>query len=111
VPIELSQPEAAGAGGTSGTTVLELVGVRGEGVPEALFEVYLNLPEGVAADPNSPYYVGNISLFGVQPWDSEPGHQHSATKRFNISRNVAALEASGKGTVMNRVRVKVLRRG
>jgi hypothetical protein len=78
--------------------VLTLEGVRGEGVPAVLFEVYVNLPAGQKPDPTQPYYVGNLNLFGVQPWDSAPGHQHRATQRFNISRNVAALQARGEWT-------------
>jgi tyrosinase len=98
VPVTLSQAEAAGTGGASGTTVLTLEGVRGEGVPGVLFEIYVNLPEGAQPDASSPYYVGNLSLFALQPWDSDPGHQHVATKRFNISRNVVALTAIDEWT-------------
>jgi tyrosinase len=100
IPVAVqASAEAAVAVARGEEVVLTLDGVRGEGVPGTLFEVYINLPEGQEPDFRSPYFVGNISLFGLQPQDMSPMHvQHTATRRFNISRNIAALQARGEWT-------------
>jgi tyrosinase len=101
VPVTLEQPEAAALIATAGgTTVLTLEGVQGTGVPAVAVEVYINLPPEQEPDFRSPYYVGNLNLFGLLVPDAE--HREMAmqgmTQQFNIARNVAALEASGEWT-------------
>ena len=101
VPVTLEQPEAAaGIALAGGTTVLTMGGIQGTGVPAVAVEVYINLPPGQEPDIRSPYYVGNLNLFGLLFPDAE--HLDMAmpgmTQRFNIARNVAALEAAGEWT-------------
>jgi tyrosinase len=101
VPVTLEQPEAAAATASAGgATVLTLEGVQGTGVPAVAVEVYINLPPGQEPDIRSPYYVGNLNLFGLLFPDAE--HQDMAmpsmTQQFNIARNVAALEERGEWT-------------
>jgi tyrosinase len=100
IPVRIQQPEAAVASVTRGEqVVVTLEGVRGEGVLGTFYEVYINLPEGQTPDFRSPYFVGNISLFGLQPWDTMPIHtRHTGTQQFDISRNVAALQERGEWT-------------
>jgi hypothetical protein len=79
--------------------VLTLDGIEGTGVPAVSVQVYINLPEGVQPDFRSPYYIGTLGLFTVQPWDTNSPHAgHGATQSFDISRNIAALEAAGEWT-------------
>jgi plastocyanin len=102
VPVEVAQPEAAAEiAQAGGATVLTLEGVQGTGAAEAVaVEVYINLPPGQEPDFRSPYFVGNLSLFGLLDPDAE--HPEMAmplmTQQFNISRNVAALEQTGEWT-------------
>jgi plastocyanin len=102
IPVPLHPPEeAVGVVERGEEVVLTLGDVRGEGVPGTLFEVYINLPEGQEPDFRSPYFVGNIGLFGLQPQDQEMGPlhiRHTATRRFNISRNIASLQQRGEWT-------------
>jgi plastocyanin len=100
IPVTLEPAaEAVGAVVRGENVVLTIEGIQGGGVPGTFFEVYLNLPEGEEPNFASPYFVGNISLFGVQPWDQEQGHgDHMAVGEFNISPNIAALEARGEWT-------------
>lgn len=47
------------------------------------YEVYVNLPKGVAPDRNSPYYVGRLALFA---------HPQKATLSLDISEAVSELQ-------------------
>ena len=44
---------------------LTFEGVQTEAQLDGYFEVYLGLPRDGKPDPNSPYYVGNLTLFGT----------------------------------------------
>lgn len=106
------QADAAAAAARGQDVVLTVEGVQGTGVPGTLFEVYLNLPEGETPDFRSPYFVGNISLFGLQPWDDDQNHGgHMAARQFNIAPNIAALEARGEWTGDVRVTIVPLYAG
>jgi tyrosinase len=101
VPVLLAPPEAAGTpAAISGRTgVLTLDGIAGTGVPGVSVQVYINLPEGAQPDFRSPYYIGTLGLFSLQPWDAEGPHEgHGATQSFDISRNIAALQETGEWT-------------
>jgi hypothetical protein len=76
-------------------TLLNLKGIRGNGVAGTTVEVYLNLPATTQPDPRSRYFAGGISLFGLQPRDM-PGMQMSATESLDVSRVVAELRARGE---------------
>jgi tyrosinase len=101
VPVSLGAPEAAlEATAAGGMTLLTIEGVQGTGVPAVAVEVYINLPPDVEADFRTPYYVGNLNLFGLLSPDSA---QHEMarlgmTQQFDITRNVAALDAAGEWT-------------
>ena len=104
VPIALSGsvPDVAGSRGGA-LVVLTIDGIRGEGMPGASFDVYLNLPAGARPNPQGDLYVGSISLFGVQPWDDRAmghadhgGKRPSATQSFDITDAVRSLQA-GEG--------------
>jgi tyrosinase len=101
VPVVLAPPEAAGTpvAIAGQPTVLTIEGIAGTGEPAVSVQVYINLPEGVQPDFRSPYYVGTLGLFTLQPWDADSPHAgHGATQSFDISRNIAALEARGEFT-------------
>jgi Common central domain of tyrosinase len=101
VPVLLAPPEAGGTpqAFSGRPRVLTLDGIEGTGVPAVSVQVYINLPEGVQPDFRSPYYVGTLGLFTVQPWDANSPHAgHGAAQSFDISRNIAALEATGEWT-------------
>jgi len=99
VPVALDQPEVAVANAAAGRpTVLTLEGIRGQGVPAVIVEVYINLPAGQEPDYRSPYYVGNLNLFGLLVPEDDVHAEQGSTQQFNIAHNVAALEASGEWT-------------
>lgn len=58
----------------------------------AVYQVYLNLPQGQQPDPKSPYHVGHIALFG------HAGHDLQSTRTFDITDEVRELKAKGEWT-------------
>jgi hypothetical protein len=64
----------------------------------AFFQVYLNLPEGQKPDPKGPHFVGNISLYGMDP-ESEEG----ADQTFDVTDELRELRAAGLWTEELRV--------
>ncbi len=99
ISIAVEQPESAAR---LDPVVLTLGGIQSEGVTAVVVEVYINLPPDQQPDFRSPYYVGNLYLFGmVPPAGSEADHSsHSEprTQEFRIARNVQALDALGEWT-------------
>lgn len=102
--VTMDQPEAAVE---SGATVLTLEGIRTHDVTAVAVEVYINLPEGTAPDSTSPYYVGNLYLFGMGTPMPDMGMtgtpvagdgDNSRTQDFYIASNVLALDALGEWT-------------
>lgn len=69
--------------------VLDLSGIEADRQPNVYYEVYVGLPKGEKPQFNSPYYVGNIALFGHGVRDA---HQHGgfqpASFSFKINRAV-----------------------
>ena len=61
--------------------------------PGAFYQVFLNLPEGRPPDPEGPYYLGNIAIFGKVRED-DPGGSRS----FDVTDNVRALLESDEYT-------------
>jgi hypothetical protein len=62
------------------------------GVPDASYEVYVNLPPGAQnVDYTSPHFAGTISFFGV-----EPGHAHGRKLTVNLAGALAKLDRAGK---------------
>ncbi len=97
--VEIDQPEAATV---SGGTVLTLDGIRTHDVSAVSVEVYINLPEGTEPDSTTPYYVGNLYLFGLGLADVEGEHADhldvARTQDFFIAPNVRALDELGEWT-------------
>lgn len=101
VPVIQAPPEGAGTpvALTGRPAVLTLEGIAGTGVPAVSVQVYINLPEDAQPNFRSPYYVGTIGLFTLQPWDAESPHAgHAATQSFDLTRNIAALDEAGEWT-------------
>jgi hypothetical protein len=61
---QFRQRIAAIAQSQTETLALELDGVEAERQPGVAWQVYVGLPANAAPDPTSPYYVGNVVLFG-----------------------------------------------
>ncbi|MCG8454644.1 MAG: tyrosinase family protein, partial [Holophagales bacterium] len=58
--------------------------------PGGIFQVYLNLPEGQEADPESLYYLGHIAVFGHI-------HEGLAGRRsFDVTDKIRALRRDGE---------------
>jgi len=77
-PLEIKQLRqrlAKIAESTTETLLLKFDGVEAERQPGVVWEVYVGLPANVAPDPEGPYYVGNLSLFG-SGIRSGDGHGH-----------------------------------
>lgn len=87
------------AGEEPAATYLNIENVQGKANPGLLYGVYLNLPEGEAAEPESKSYVGTISLFGVESTqldDEDEEAHHGLHYVFNISEKVEALRKEGR---------------
>jgi tyrosinase len=93
----------------SGTAiVLKLLGIEADTQPNVYYEVYFGLPKGEKPRFESPFYVGNLSLFGRGVRDMEENmraHDRHVSKSgqvtsppsvtFKITR---AVEAAMKGS-------------
>ena len=62
--------------------LLELRGIDYDGPPSVGYDVYVNLPKSTAPDPQSIYFVGTLSLFGVKHGTH---HDEPAVQRFDIT--------------------------
>lgn len=94
-------PVAMAAEGGEGavTTYLNVENVRGRDNPGLVYGVYLNLPEGEAAAPDSDSFVGTISLFGIegsQVDDEEEEAPHGLHYVFDVSKQVESLRQQGR---------------
>jgi hypothetical protein len=54
-------------------TYLVLEAVQYQGRQSTWYEVYVNAPEGVALNATSPYFAGNLGLFGLSGHHGEGG--------------------------------------
>jgi tyrosinase len=79
---------------------LELDDIEADKQPSVYWEVYAGLPKGTRPSFDSPYYVGNIALFGHGIRDE---HQHDGFKpasfEFKVDRamqNALSKDESGK---------------
>jgi tyrosinase len=70
--VPAASPQEAGE---EGRLALVLEGVS-FGRPGIYYEVYANLPEGAAGDPESPLYIGNLAFFGQVPDAPAGSHVH-----------------------------------
>jgi Common central domain of tyrosinase/Polyphenol oxidase middle domain len=74
---------------------LELDGVATDKQPGATWEVYVGLPAGAVPDPTSPYYVGQLALFGRGVRSDTVKQFQPATVRFNATKALAQVIATG----------------
>jgi tyrosinase len=75
------------------------VEVEGEENPGLLYGVYVNLPPGEPAEPESSHYVGALSFFGIEttvPDQAAEEAPHRLRYVFDISATVAELTAQGR---------------
>lgn len=93
-------PAATARGeGPPAATYLNIENVRGEANPGLLYGVYLNLPEGEAAEPESDSFVGTISLFGIegsQLDDEDEEAPHGLHYVFDVSEQVERLRGEDR---------------
>jgi tyrosinase len=72
--------------------------VTGDKNPDAVYGIYLNLPEGAAAKTAESHHAANLSFFGLQraqhPLGDEPPHGLAVTKA--ITSLVRQLAADGE---------------
>jgi tyrosinase len=75
------------------------VEVEGEENPGLLYGVYVNLPPGEPAEPESPHYVGALPFFGIEttvPDEAQEEAPHRLRYVFDITPMVAELTAQGR---------------
>jgi hypothetical protein len=70
------------------TVILQLKNVEAERQPGAMWEVYVGLPPNAKFDAKSPYFVGNVAMFGEGIRGE--GH-HPAEFTFPLNRALRAL--------------------
>jgi hypothetical protein len=70
--------------------VLELQDIRIDGTFSSYYEIYLNKPAEVSADPSGPYFVGTLAFFGVSH------HQKGHVRRsYDVTEIVKTVLATG----------------
>lgn len=80
-------------------TYLNIENVHGEANPGVLYGVFLNLPEGEAAEPESGSCVGTISLFGIESSqldDEDEEAPHGLHYVFDVSEQIESLRSEGR---------------
>lgn len=94
-----SGPAALEAEGGPMATYLNIENVHGEANPGLLYGVFLNLPEGEAAEPESESCVGTISLFGIESSqldDEDEEAPHGLHYVFDVSEQIKRLRSEGR---------------
>jgi hypothetical protein len=90
------QAQAAELGASAPThAYLNLEDVEAERNPSLAYEVFVSTPD---AGGDTPFYVGNVSFFGIEHLSSEKGDDdgpHGFRRTFDISDRVAELRAHG----------------
>lgn len=94
--------------------ILQLDNIQYEGAPGHYYEVYLNLPQGQPANPESPYFVGTLSFFALKPHHMA-GHAGGAAapdikRDYDVTNIVRGLSQSG-GLNEKEVSVTLVPRG
>ena len=78
---------------------IEVSGIVADGTPNAVYEVYVNLPAGAAVTRRAPAFVGTIGLFGIEHAHRHSGHDAGSRQLLDISRAVRANPNGGAVTV------------
>jgi tyrosinase len=73
---------------------LVLKNLSAETTPEAIYRVYLDLPEGVPDDPLNSHYAGAFNFFDAAGHDEHAAHA-SKPYSFDITIVIANLQARG----------------
>jgi hypothetical protein len=97
LPLQASEKLSSVAARTSaGRVILTLDGIEFEENTGLYYEVYVNLPAGVAPDWQGPHFVGNMALFGLQPHGGAHAHHAaSAARTFDVT---AAVQRTGNSS-------------
>ena len=69
---------------------------KADAQPDAIFRVYLDLPDSPPADPVNSHYVGSFNFFAAVPYGDD--HDHADTARsisFDVTDTAADLDAKG----------------
>jgi plastocyanin len=80
------------AGAVSSGVVLTLEGIRDRGAPAVTYEIYLNLPPDLDADPRGEYFVGVVNVFGLT---AHMHHRGEDNQNFEIAPVVRTLQNRG----------------
>lgn len=83
--------------------LLELDGISWDTPPNALYDVFVDLPAGATHDRASTSYVGSLSPFGVHH-----GHGHTAHDTFDVTRVVQRRHADAQSLKVTLVPVPLL---
>ena len=86
------------AGNDSQRILLQLDDVEADKQPGASWEVYVGLPSNAPATTDSPFYVGNVVLFGMGI--REEAHHDFKGAHFQFAINKALLEAKKANSKM-----------
>jgi tyrosinase len=84
VSVDVALPARTESTGPAKKTRIQVEGVKVL-TPGAIYQVYLNLPEGQKPDPKGPYFLGNISIF------ADPEHTGEVTRTFDVTSRAKAL--------------------
>ena len=78
--------------------LLSVEGVEFDKMPSGHYEVYVNLPEGETPSFESPYYVGNLTFFGVEPRGKATEMSQPSKQTFDLDRVIGVLKEHGQWT-------------
>lgn len=76
--------------GGSSTAILTVEDIRAERNPGLVYDVFLNLPEGVAGSDGDFYYTGSFTLFGIEQLN-DPDHVHDGATGMRHSFDATAV--------------------
>lgn len=68
---------------------------KADAQPEALFRVYLDLPDSPPSDPINSHYVGSFNFFAAVPHGDAHADHVARTLSFDVTQVVAELDAKG----------------
>ena len=80
-----------------GRVLLHLTDITFDEPPGVTYDVYLDLPEGEEPSYHSPYFIGTLAFFGMEPMEHD-GHQQPADGRrsYDITGNALVLSERGE---------------
>lgn len=89
--------------------VLLLSGITYNKAPRGTFEVYINQPKGVEPEFDSPYYAGNIGLFGFMMSHGGMSMGDGGSVSLDITNTIRNLAA--KNVDLSQINVTIFHRG